>query len=130
MSQFKIPMPHRGGGQPEPVGLNVATPINDIQLVAILAGMLLPRHALPVGDGDPAEMAQRLNQQRSQAVDEAIELLGHACFAQGIGKLPNTVGNALNQGRAAAEAIEEARREQVRQEAVRQQLAGQEAGTQ
>jgi hypothetical protein len=79
---------------PEKPTAQIAAPVNDLQLVALMAACLAPQRF--VGDVLPDGWQQA-------AVVQALEVLGQASFAYGTGQINNVIATAMQAGREAAE---------------------------
>lgn len=102
--RFRLPrLQHEPSG---PAALQVASPLNDYQVVALMAAMLAAR------DGLSDDIPER-NRRADLATAQAIDLLGHAAYKMGRGAIAATIHGAQQQGMADAKAALEA--EEARQ---------------
>lgn len=101
-------IPPMGGGSGQPMGLQVAAPQNDTQLIAHMAAEIVAQ--LAVG-ADLASSEQRSTMANLAAL-LAIETLGCVCYHAGRGTINSAVGAANRQGQSDRMAAIEAEKPQ------------------
>jgi len=101
---FFPPLPPQG----QPVGLQVAAPFNDIQLVGLMAAM--------ISAGLPPMAHEEANAQAQWATEHAVRLLGHVAYRVGSGELGTLIQRGTAAGEAMARQALEAEEQQARGE--------------